>query len=97
MMDMTISDLLVWLVVGLFAGSLAGLLVTRSRQGFGRLTNLGVGLAGALIGGFLFDALRIDLGLADISVSLQDLVAALIGSFLFLTAVYLGRQWYKSR
>jgi uncharacterized membrane protein YeaQ/YmgE (transglycosylase-associated protein family) len=97
MMEVTISDLLVWLIVGLLAGSLAGLLVKRSRRGFGHLANLGLGLVGAVVGGFLFDLLRIDLGLANISVSLQDIVAALVGSLLFLITLYFLHNWYRNR
>ncbi len=97
MMEVTISDLLVWLIVGLLAGSLAGLLVKRSKRGFGRLANLGLGLVGAVVGGFLFDLLRIDLGLANISISLQDIVAALVGSLLFLIALYFMNNWYRNR
>ena len=96
-MGTTLVDLVVWLIVGLLAGSLAGLVVTRKKEGFGRYANLGIGLAGALIGGFLFDLLRVDLGLANISVSLQDVVAAFVGSLLFLAVVFYGRRWYRKK
>ncbi len=96
-MGVTLADLLVWLIIGLLAGSLAGLVVKRTKEGFGRYTNLGIGLAGALIGGFLFDLLGIDLGLANISVSLQDVVAAFVGSLLFLAVVFYGRRWYRAK
>lgn len=94
-MGVTLDELVVWLIVGLLAGSFAGLVVMRRKEGFGRYANLGIGLAGALIGGSLFDLLRIDLGLANISVSVQDIVAAFVGSLLFLAAVFYGRRWYK--
>ncbi len=97
MVEVTLVELLVWLIVGMLAGSLTGLVVTRKKEGFGRYTNLGVGLAGALIGGFLFDVLKIDLGLANISVSLQDLLSAFVGSLLFLAAYVYGRRWYRER
>jgi uncharacterized membrane protein YeaQ/YmgE (transglycosylase-associated protein family) len=71
--------------------------VKRSRRGFGHLANLGLGLVGAVVGGFLFDLLRIDLGLANISVSLQDIVAALVGSLLFLITLYFLHNWYRNR
>jgi uncharacterized membrane protein YeaQ/YmgE (transglycosylase-associated protein family) len=96
-MDVTLVELVVWIIVGALAGSLAGLVVTRTKQGFGRYVNLGIGLAGALIGGFLFDLLRIDLGLANISVSLQDVVSAFVGSLLFLVALRYGRGLYRKR
>ena len=41
----SLDQLIVWIVVGLLGGSLAGLLITRDREGFGLLRNLGVGLA----------------------------------------------------
>lgn len=93
-MGVTLAELAVWLIIGLLAGSLTGLVVKRTREGFGRFTNLGIGLVGALIGGFLFDIMRIDLGLANIAVSLQDVVAAFVGSLVFLAIVFYGRRWY---
>lgn len=93
----TIGELIVWLVVGALAGSVTGMLVKRQREGFGRLGNLGVGLSGALIGGLLFNLFRIDLGLAEVSISLEDLIAALVGSLLFLGAVRLIRRTKERR
>ena len=78
------TQIIVWLIVGAIAGSLAGLIVKRTKQGFGKTTNLGIGLVGAVIGGLLFRLFGIDLGLGDISVSLEDIVAAFIGSIVFL-------------
>ena len=53
-MDITVTEIITWVIVGALAGSLTGLAVTRKKKGFGHLKNLGVGLAGALIGGLLF-------------------------------------------
>ena len=94
-MNLTLADLLVWVVVGMIAGSLAGVVVKRKKEGFGRYVNLGIGLVGALIGGFLFDLLRIDLGLQNVTISLQDIVSAFVGSLLFLAALFYVRSWYK--
>ena len=93
-MDITWSQIFVWLLVGALAGSFTGMLVKRSREGFGRAKNLGVGLAGALIGGILFRLLGIDIGLGQIAVSAHDLVAAFVGSILFLIGLSL---WSKRR
>ena len=73
-MNETLVELVVWIIIGMLAGSLTGLAVKRNKKGFGWYINLGIGMAGALIGGFLFDLLNIDLGLANISVSVQDIV-----------------------
>lgn len=91
-MDISIDQLIVWFVIGAIAGSLAGLIVKRTKEGYGRFGNLGVGLIGAVVGGLLFRLLRIDLGLGAISVSLEDIVAALVGSVLFLIALRLLRK-----
>jgi uncharacterized membrane protein YeaQ/YmgE (transglycosylase-associated protein family) len=82
----------VWLIVGALAGTLAGRLVTFSRAGFGRWINIGVGMLGAVIGGFLFGALGIDLGLGDLKVSFEDLISAFVGSLLLIGAWWLGRK-----
>ena len=87
------DQVIVWFIVGAIAGSLAGLVTKGSKKGYGRFTNLGIGLMGAVLGGFLFRLLRIDLGLGSISVSLEDIVAAFLGSILFLVIM----RWWKKR
>ena len=49
----SINQIVVWIIIGLLGGSLAGLIITRERKGFGILRNLGVGLIGALVGGLV--------------------------------------------
>ena len=88
-MDITISDLIVWLVIGGFAGSVTGALLKRKKEGYGRMRNLAVGMAGALIGGALFKLLKIDLKLDDLEVTGEDLVSALVGSFLLMFILWL--------
>jgi len=89
---MTLDQLIVWLVVGAIAGSLAGRVVTLSSAGLGRWTRLGVGLVGALIGGTLFRLFSIWPGLDSISISLRDVVAAFFGSLVFLLILWLVRK-----
>ena len=88
-MNITLQQFVVWLVVGALAGTLTGRLVTWRREGLGRWTNLGVGMAGALIGGLLFKIFHIQLGLGDLTITFQDLVSALVGSLLFVVAWWL--------
>ena len=89
---MDISQIIVWLVVGAISGTLAGAVAKRSKQGYGRFTNIGIGLVGALIGGLLFRLFNLNLGLGSISVSLEDIVAAFVGSLLFLLILRLVRN-----
>ena len=91
----SISQFIVWIVVGLLGGSLAGIMITRDRKGFGLFRNLGVGLAGALIGGLLFRLLRLFSGLDRVAISLRDVVAAVIGSPLVLIGLWLWQRFKK--
>jgi uncharacterized membrane protein YeaQ/YmgE (transglycosylase-associated protein family) len=90
-MHLTLSQFIVWLVVGSLAGNLAGRLVTLKKEGLGRWTNLGVGMLGALIGGLIFNVFHINLGLGDLKVTFEDLVAALLGSLLLIVVWSLMR------
>lgn len=87
-----LGKLLVWALVGWFIGSLAGQLATRKREGYGRWANLFIGMLGAVVGGLVFGLLGIDFGLAAIQVSLADLLAALLGSFICIGAWALWRR-----
>lgn len=82
-MEFTLSEIIVWLIVGALVGTLIGRLVTRQKSGFGVWKNLGVGLVGALIGGALFKLFKIEL-FKGIAISVHDIVAAVIGSVIFL-------------
>lgn len=86
------GQIIIWIIVGGLSGSLAAMLVTRSREGFGLVTNLLVGLIGAVVGGYLFEVLEIDLNLGEIQVTAEDLVAAFIGSLLLIVVVDLLRR-----
>ena len=87
-MNVTVSQIIVWLVVGALAGSLTGIVVKGTKKGFGPFANLGIGLVGALIGGSFFRAFNIDLGLGDLSISFQEVLAAFLGSLIFLVLLW---------
>lgn len=84
------AQLIVWIIVGLLGGNLAGLVAKGERQGFGTLRNLGLGLAGALIGGLLFRLFGFFPQLDQIAISLRDVVSALVGSLLVLLGLWLA-------
>ena len=91
-MSIPIGKIIVWLIIGALAGTLAGRLVTFSKQGFGLWTNIGLGMLGALVGGFLFRLLGIDFGLGEIKVTFEDLISAFVGSLLCILAWWLIRK-----
>jgi uncharacterized membrane protein YeaQ/YmgE (transglycosylase-associated protein family) len=90
-------ELAIWVVVGLIGGGLAGAATTWERRGYGLLRNLALGLAGALLGGFLFRALDVWPALSRYSISLREIVAAFIGSLIVLLLLYVVRRWLTSR
>jgi uncharacterized membrane protein YeaQ/YmgE (transglycosylase-associated protein family) len=92
----SVDQFIVWIIVGLLGGSLAGLIIRRERKGFGILRNLGLGLVGALVGGLLFRVLGLFPRLGNVAISLRDVVAAFVGSLLVLTAVWLWQRWKGS-
>jgi uncharacterized membrane protein YeaQ/YmgE (transglycosylase-associated protein family) len=91
-MQLSWYGVIVWFIIGLAGGTLAGLIVKGGKRGFGFFANLGLGLAGALIGGFLFRLLGILPILDRISISARDIVAALAGSILVLGLLWLWRR-----
>jgi uncharacterized membrane protein YeaQ/YmgE (transglycosylase-associated protein family) len=81
---MNIGQIIVWIIVGGFAGTLAGRAVTFKKEGLGRWTNFLVGIVGAFLGGEVFKLLRIDFGLGDLKVTFEDLIAAFLGSLVVI-------------
>lgn len=82
------DQLIVWIVVGLLGGSLAGLIIKWDRQGFGTARNLAVGLVGALVGGWLFRLFDLLPNLDKLSISLRDIMSALAGSLIVLVVMW---------
>jgi len=87
-MSFTLSQIFVWIVIGIAGGSLAGILVKGQRRGFGFLANLGLGLLGALVGGALFRIFNLLPDLENVAVSMRDVVSALVGSLLVLALLW---------
>jgi len=71
---------LVWIISGIIAGWLTGMIV-RGR-GFGLIGDLAIGLLGGLIGGWLFGLL----GIATVS-WVGEVVAAVVGGVVLVAAI----------
>lgn len=78
-------NIILFLLIGLVAGWLAGKIM--KGKGFGLVGNLVVGVIGALIGGFIFDALNI--AFAGI---VGSLIAALVGALILLWIIGLIKK-----
>lgn len=91
---MPISQIIVWLILGVLTGALVSVFIPQPANIYGRLRTLGIGMIGALIGGFLGRTFNVRLGLAAIAISLQDVVLAFLGALLFLALLGGLRRWY---
>lgn len=68
-----------WIVLGLIAGFIASKIVNRTGEGF--LMDIVLGIVGALVGGFIFNAF----GAAGITgFNLYSMVVAVIGAIILL-------------
>jgi uncharacterized membrane protein YeaQ/YmgE (transglycosylase-associated protein family) len=82
---MGLVDLILFLLIGIVAGWLAGQIMKGS--GFGLVGDLVVGVIGALLGGWLFGLLGISVGGL-----LGSLVTALIGAIVLLYVLRLIKK-----
>jgi uncharacterized membrane protein YeaQ/YmgE (transglycosylase-associated protein family) len=76
-MNVETRALIIFLIIGLIAGFIASLLVG---GGGGILRYLLTGVIGAFVGGFLFEALKIDLGIRNKIAS--EIVTASVGAII---------------
>jgi uncharacterized membrane protein YeaQ/YmgE (transglycosylase-associated protein family) len=95
-MNISIGELIIWIIVGGFAGSVVGAVAKGKKQGYGKWKNFAIGLVGAVIGGVIFNLFNIDLGLGDLKITFEDLISALLGSFLLLVGMWIVGKKKKS-
>ena len=89
---MTVAQIVTWFIIGLLAGYVVAALTNRPRSGAALFEVLGLGLVGALLGGFIFKFLGILPSLDAISISLRDVVSAVVGALLLLVGVSIARK-----
>ncbi len=80
------QSIIAWIIVGVVAGWLAGLLVKGG--GFGLIGDLVVGVIGAFIGGWLAGVLHVHIGSGLIS----SIITATIGAVLLIFILRLVRR-----
>jgi uncharacterized membrane protein YeaQ/YmgE (transglycosylase-associated protein family) len=93
----SLAQLIVWIVVGLIAGTVVGRLIAWDRRGFGFWGNLLLGLIGAVVGGLAFRLFGLFPSLASVAISLRDIVAAFAGSFVVLAGLWFWQRTRGSR
>ena len=82
---MTITDLIIFLVIGAVAGWLAG--VITKGGGFGLVGDIIVGVIGSLIGGWLFGLLGIAAGGL-----IGSIIAAVVGAIILIAILRLIKR-----
>ncbi|HEV3145877.1 MAG TPA: GlsB/YeaQ/YmgE family stress response membrane protein [Gemmataceae bacterium] len=84
------AEILWFILIGLVAGWLAGLVV--KGRGLGLLADIIVGIIGAIIGGYLFGWLNISLPVTGL---LGSLITATVGAILllFVLRLFQRRTW----
>jgi len=80
-------DIIAWIILGALAGWIAGMLVPGDER-FGIVGTIVLGIVGALVGGFLANALGFGSGRegGDV-VNLQSIIVAVIGAALVVLVV----------
>lgn len=89
---MTVAQIVTWFIIGLLAGYVVAVLTNRPRSGTALFEVLGLGLVGALLGGFIFKFLGILTSLDAVSISLRDVVSGVVGALLLLLGVSIARK-----
>jgi uncharacterized membrane protein YeaQ/YmgE (transglycosylase-associated protein family) len=76
-------SIIAWLILGLIAGFIGSKIVNRSGEGV--LLDIGLGIAGAVVGGFLFSLI----GAAPVTgFNIYSLIVAIVGSIVVLWIYY---------
>jgi uncharacterized membrane protein YeaQ/YmgE (transglycosylase-associated protein family) len=92
----TPQNVITWLIVGVIIGPFVGMLLTRKKEGYGRLINTAIGLIGAIVGMILlnmFDiAQHLPFNLRQYAITAEELAAAAAGSLLFLTVIWVIKK-----
>lgn len=89
--DLSASTVIWWLIVGLIAGFLAG--VVMRGGGFGIVGDIIAGIVGAFIGGWLFGLLGLSAGGGVIG----SIIVAFIGACILIAILRLISGGYSSR
>ncbi len=93
----TLEQIIAWIIIGTIAGALAGALVRRGLT-FGEM--LVTGLIGAFLGGFIMNALAIELPEdIELTFTLADLIRAFVGAsvLIIFAEIIIGRRRGRDR
>ncbi len=91
----TFDELLAWLIIGVMVGALAGMFTSPKSTGAGKLSRLGVGLAGAFLGGMIVRVMQIDFGWGPVLIRFEEVLFSIVGAVLLVVVMRLVRSKMK--
>lgn len=80
----TADEIVAWAIMGILAGSLAGMF--RVRTPGQQLGDIALGLVGALLAGFIVNVAQLDLKLGPVLIRYEDLLFSLLGAVVLMFA-----------
>ncbi|MGB0747223.1 MAG: GlsB/YeaQ/YmgE family stress response membrane protein [Magnetospiraceae bacterium] len=89
--NLSLSAILMWVIVGGIAGWIVGMIARSSKGGFGPWGNVLMGILGGVIGGALFRIFNIHLGLPVVTLDLNTIVAGVVGGLIMVIALVVIR------
>jgi len=93
----TPDELVAWVIMGVLAGAVAGMMTTLKSTGFGKLAHLVLGLVGAFLGGIVVHVGQFDFGWGPVLIRYEELFCSLVGAVLIVAAGRIIRSRIKKR
>lgn len=93
----TPDELAAWVIMGVLVGALAGMVTSLKATSLGALARLGLGLAGAFIGGIAVRVSQIDFGWGPVLIRYEELAFSFVGALLLIVASRLVRSFWKKK
>lgn len=88
----TRDEIVAWVIMGVLAGSLAGMFTSLKSSGVGKVGRLLLGLAGALLGGMAVHVTQINFGWGPVLIRYEELVFSLVGAVALIVVARLIRS-----
>lgn len=88
----TPDEVVAWVIMGVLAGAVAGMMTSLKTSGLGKLGRLLLGLAGAFVGGMVVHLGRIDFGWGPVLIRYEELLFSLVGAIALIAAARLIRS-----
>jgi uncharacterized membrane protein YeaQ/YmgE (transglycosylase-associated protein family) len=93
----TRDEIVAWVIMGALVGAVAGMMTSLKTSGAGKAGRFLLGLGGALIGGVVVHAARINFGWGPVLIRYEELLFSFLGAILLIVIGRLFRSKAKKR